>query len=203
MTTVRLIDIFVVKSGQGFTNIRIFEHRCCFCTQLLFEIVDSTLNKWPHCFNHNPSWKGINLFIFLFCPFFGRILNRDHKWFEIVFPINELWYFGRSARILGRFSLFIKFKSPVADHVVMISGTIFEYRIVARPIGLELRSSIWYYVLSTILWHIQLLPEPYYDLNCQPSLVATSADSIPSSYLVRITIAPIGTTFRNLQWRRY
>ena len=35
------------------------------------------------------------------------------------------------------------------------------------------------------------------------SLVATSADSIPSSYLVRITIAPIGTTFGNLQWRRY
>jgi hypothetical protein len=31
------------------------------------------------------------------------------------------------------------------------------------------------------------------------SLVATSADSIPSSYLVRITIAPIGTTFGNLQ----
>ena len=35
------------------------------------------------------------------------------------------------------------------------------------------------------------------------SLVATSADSVPSSYLVRITIAPIGTTFGNLQWRRY
>ena len=34
-------------------------------------------------------------------------------------------------------------------------------------------------------------------------LVATSADSVPSSYLVRITIAPIGTTFGNLQWRRY
>jgi hypothetical protein len=32
---------------------------------------------------------------------------------------------------------------------------------------------------------------------------ATSADSVPSSYLVRITIAPIGTTFGNLQWRRY
>jgi hypothetical protein len=31
------------------------------------------------------------------------------------------------------------------------------------------------------------------------SLVATSADSVPSSNLVRITIAPIGTTFRNLQ----
>ena len=31
------------------------------------------------------------------------------------------------------------------------------------------------------------------------SLVATSADSVPSSYLVRITIAPIGTTFGNLQ----
>ena len=29
-------------------------------------------------------------------------------------------------------------------------------------------------------------------------LVATSADSVPSSYLVRITIAPIGTTFGNL-----
>jgi hypothetical protein len=35
------------------------------------------------------------------------------------------------------------------------------------------------------------------------TLVATSADSVPSSYLVRITIAPIGTTFGNLQWRRY
>jgi hypothetical protein len=35
------------------------------------------------------------------------------------------------------------------------------------------------------------------------ALVATSADSVPSSYLVRITIAPIGTTFGNLQWRRY
>ena len=34
-------------------------------------------------------------------------------------------------------------------------------------------------------------------------LVATSADSVPSSYLVRITIAPIGTTFGNLQGRRY
>ena len=34
-------------------------------------------------------------------------------------------------------------------------------------------------------------------------LVATSADSVPSSNLVRITIAPIGTTFGNLQWRRY
>jgi hypothetical protein len=33
--------------------------------------------------------------------------------------------------------------------------------------------------------------------------VATSADSVPSSYLVRITIASIGTTFGNLQWRRY
>ena len=31
------------------------------------------------------------------------------------------------------------------------------------------------------------------------TLVATSADSVPSSYLVRITIAPIGTTFGNLQ----
>ena len=31
------------------------------------------------------------------------------------------------------------------------------------------------------------------------SLVTTSADSVPSSYLVRITIAPIGTTFGNLQ----
>jgi hypothetical protein len=30
-------------------------------------------------------------------------------------------------------------------------------------------------------------------------LVATSADSVPSSYIVRITIAPIGTTFGNLQ----
>ena len=36
-----------------------------------------------------------------------------------------------------------------------------------------------------------------------PPLVATSADSVPSSYLVRITIAPIGPTFGNLQWRRY
>ena len=35
------------------------------------------------------------------------------------------------------------------------------------------------------------------------ALVATSADSVPSSYLVRITIAPIGTTLGNLQWRRY
>jgi hypothetical protein len=34
-------------------------------------------------------------------------------------------------------------------------------------------------------------------------LVATSADSVPSSNLVRITLAPIGTTFGNLQWRRY
>ena len=31
------------------------------------------------------------------------------------------------------------------------------------------------------------------------SLVATSADSVPSSYLVHITIVPIGTTFGNLQ----
>ena len=31
------------------------------------------------------------------------------------------------------------------------------------------------------------------------TLVATSADSVPSSNLVRITIAPIGTTFGNLQ----
>ena len=31
------------------------------------------------------------------------------------------------------------------------------------------------------------------------ALVATSADSVPLSYLVRITIAPIGTTFGNLQ----
>jgi hypothetical protein len=31
------------------------------------------------------------------------------------------------------------------------------------------------------------------------ALVSTSADSVPSSYLVRITIAPIGTTFGNLQ----
>jgi hypothetical protein len=31
------------------------------------------------------------------------------------------------------------------------------------------------------------------------ALVATSADSVPSSNLVRITIAPIGTTFGNLQ----
>jgi hypothetical protein len=35
------------------------------------------------------------------------------------------------------------------------------------------------------------------------ALVATSADSVPSSYLVRITIAPIGTTFGNRQWRGY
>ena len=34
--------------------------------------------------------------------------------------------------------------------------------------------------------------------SIQP-LVATSADSVPSSNLVRITIAPIGTTFGNLQ----
>ena len=31
------------------------------------------------------------------------------------------------------------------------------------------------------------------------ALVATSADSVLSSYLVRITIAPIGTTFGYLQ----
>jgi hypothetical protein len=30
-------------------------------------------------------------------------------------------------------------------------------------------------------------------------LVATSVDSVPSSNLVRITIAPIGTTLGNLQ----
>jgi len=35
------------------------------------------------------------------------------------------------------------------------------------------------------------------------SLIATSADSVPSSNLVRITIASIGTTFGNLQRRRY
>jgi hypothetical protein len=35
------------------------------------------------------------------------------------------------------------------------------------------------------------------------ALVATSADSVPSSNIVRITIVPIGTTFENLQWRRY
>ena len=38
----------------------------------------------------------------------------------------------------------------------------------------------------------------YYFLTFE-TLVATSADSVPSSYLVRITIAPIGTTFGNLQ----
>jgi hypothetical protein len=37
--------------------------------------------------------------------------------------------------------------------------------------------------------------------SVKTALVATSADSVPSSYLVRITIAPIGTTFGNLQWR--
>ena len=31
------------------------------------------------------------------------------------------------------------------------------------------------------------------------ALVASSADSVPSSNLIRITIAPIGTTFGNLQ----
>ena len=35
------------------------------------------------------------------------------------------------------------------------------------------------------------------------SFVATSADSVPSSYLVCNTIAPIETTFGNLQLRRY
>ena len=40
----------------------------------------------------------------------------------------------------------------------------------------------------------------YYAMKqVQMALVATSADSVPSSYLVRITIAPIGTTFGNLQ----
>ena len=48
-----------------------------------------------------------------------------------------------------------------------------------------------------VKWHLYILPD---DLL---SLVATSADSVPSSYLVRFTIAPIGTTFGNLQWRRY
>ena len=38
-----------------------------------------------------------------------------------------------------------------------------------------------------------------YIINPLFSLVATSADSVPSSYLVRITIAPTGTTFGNLQ----
>jgi hypothetical protein len=37
-------------------------------------------------------------------------------------------------------------------------------------------------------------------LNSIP-LVSTSADSVPSSNLVRITIAPIGTTFGNLHWK--
>ena len=36
-------------------------------------------------------------------------------------------------------------------------------------------------------------------LESSRSLIAISADSVPSSYLVRITIAPIGTTFGNLQ----
>ena len=49
-------------------------------------------------------------------------------------------------------------------------------------------------ILQTISGVVKLLSTP---------LVATSADSVPSSYLVRITIAPIGTTFGNLQWRRY
>jgi hypothetical protein len=67
-------------------------------------------------------------------------------------------------------------------------------------------------------WDLILGPLSYIDYNIsitniQPdqisnsdpvcSLVATSADSVPSSYLVRITIAPIRTTFGNLQWRRY
>ena len=39
---------------------------------------------------------------------------------------------------------------------------------------------------------------PVYVSQMTP-LVATSADSVSSSYLVRITIAPIGTTFGNLQ----
>jgi len=46
-------------------------------------------------------------------------------------------------------------------------------------------------------WDIYILRDNF------PPLVATSADSVPSSNLVRITIAPIGTTFGNLQWRRY
>jgi hypothetical protein len=36
-------------------------------------------------------------------------------------------------------------------------------------------------------------------LDSSRSLVAISADSVPSSHLVRITIAPIRTTFGNLQ----
>jgi hypothetical protein len=45
--------------------------------------------------------------------------------------------------------------------------------------------SIWK-IVSYPPWHLTY------------TLVATSADSVPSSYLVRITIAPIGTTFGNL-----
>jgi hypothetical protein len=43
--------------------------------------------------------------------------------------------------------------------------------------------------------------EIIYLFNCiaAKTLVATSADSVPSSNLVRITIAPIGTTFGNLK----
>jgi hypothetical protein len=45
----------------------------------------------------------------------------------------------------------------------------------------------------------------YEQENQTASLVATSADSVPSSYLVRFTISliGIGTTLGNLQWRRY
>jgi hypothetical protein len=53
------------------------------------------------------------------------------------------------------------------------------------------------------LFRIMSIPTTFRLFLVLTSLVATSADSVPSSYLVRITIAPIGTTFGNLQWRRY
>jgi hypothetical protein len=65
------------------------------------------------------------------------------------------------------------------------------------------------YVPSLMYWTFLLYSSPsivYIQVHVQislRSLVATSADSVPSSYLVRITIAPIGTTFGILQRRRY
>ena len=60
-----------------------------------------------------------------------------------------------------------------------------------------------YFVVFNLAW--PCLEPTIYSTRSEHAnpLVATSADSVPSSYLVRITIAHIGTTFGNLQWRRY
>jgi hypothetical protein len=54
-------------------------------------------------------------------------------------------------------------------------------------------------LISQITYLVTIYTCRPYNSILMVSLVATSADSVPSSYLVRITIAPIGITFGNLQ----